>query len=118
GRRASVPTYRHLAVVDELTCAWPRSLSFSDLNRLLSPPYTENAGTTRCALSKTLEDFCKQGVLRYSLDEGPYERPRCKRMSLTPGLVPLLVSSLEERPLRVALFNLWHERVVPRFTPS
>jgi len=118
GRKASISTYRHLAVVDELTCAWPRSLSFSSLNQLLSLPFEEDAGTPGCALSKTLEDFFKQGVLRYSLDEGPYELSRCDRMSLAPGLVPLLVSTLEERPLRVALFNLWHERVSPRFAPS
>ena len=105
-------------VVEILSHAWPASMTFGEL---VEQTHCRNPAATgpsehEKAVAKALEVLFMQGVLRYSVDPGPYDEA-----SDGLGLVPHIERVLREAPAEqrdFTVYNLWQEPVALALTPQ
>lgn len=103
-----------ISIIDALSQAWPRSLSFEALKLnvedIISASMGEDSQEQHVRLQNALESLFKRGILRYSLGPGPYDTCSNDRLSLIPGLAYTL-DLVGKTSIRPGGFNLWHQGI-------
>ena len=108
-----------MAVIETLTQAWPRTLSFDQLlEGVRATGRIERDGQTQAqAVQEALETLFKLQQLRFSLGDGPHDGRQAGNPALVPGFAYLWEAS-QHPDSSVGTSNLWHEVIKLNLKPA
>ncbi|MBC2771190.1 methyltransferase regulatory domain-containing protein [Pusillimonas minor] len=117
GRNVTTKDAMVVALINTLSEAWPRSLAFNNLCATDAIRSAAGNNNTEAALTTALQTMFKLGMLRYTLEPGPYDQPNSNTV-LVPGFAQLTQRLQQDAQFPLGRYNLWHTGINLKLNPA